>query len=85
MKEFIHADFFDLSAIVQQLQGYNACFFCLGTTAIGVDEETYFKTTNALTLNFASTLSKLNKKYVSIMFQAQALIQAKKGVPIGVE
>jgi hypothetical protein len=60
LKEIIHADFFDLSAIEQQLQGYNACFFCLGTTSVGVDEETYFKMTYTLTLNFASTLSKLN-------------------------
>jgi putative NADH-flavin reductase len=43
LKEIIHADFFDLSAIEQQLQGYNACFFCLGTTSVGVDEETYSK------------------------------------------
>jgi len=30
LKEIIHADFFDLSAIESQLSGYNACFFCLG-------------------------------------------------------
>ncbi len=60
LKEIIHADFFDLSAIEQQLQGYNACFFCLGTTSVGVDEDTYYKMTYTLTLNFATTLSKLN-------------------------
>lgn len=60
LKEIIHSDFFDLSSIEQQLQGYNACFFCLGTTSVGVDEETYYKMTYTLTLNFATTLSKLN-------------------------
>ena len=30
LKEIVHADFFDLSSIEEQLKGYNACFFCLG-------------------------------------------------------
>jgi putative NADH-flavin reductase len=35
LKEIIHADFFDLSAIRDMLTGYNACFFCLGVTSVG--------------------------------------------------
>ncbi|HYD19833.1 MAG TPA: NAD-dependent epimerase/dehydratase family protein, partial [Flavipsychrobacter sp.] len=30
LKEIIHADFYDFSAIENQLSGYNTCFFCLG-------------------------------------------------------
>ena len=60
LKEIIHADFFDLSAIESQLSGYNACFFCLGVSSVGMKEPEYYKITYTLTLNVAETLSKLN-------------------------
>jgi hypothetical protein len=60
LKEIIHSDFFDFSAIESQLSGYNACFFCLGITSVGVDRETYYKMTYTLTMHVAQTLSRLN-------------------------
>lgn len=60
LKEIIHTDFFDFSAIENQLVGYNACFFCLGITSVGVDNEVYYKMTYTLTMHVAETLSKLN-------------------------
>lgn len=60
LKEIIHADFFDFSSIKNQLAGYNACFFCLGITSVGVDDDTYYKMTYTLTMHVAETLSKLN-------------------------
>ena len=60
LKEIIHTDFFDLSAIESQLSGYNACYFCLGVSSIGMKEPEYYKLTYTLTLNLAQTLSKLN-------------------------
>lgn len=60
LKEIIHADFFDFSAIEHQLSGYNACFFCLGISSVGVDVETYYKMTYTLTMHVAQTLSRLN-------------------------
>ncbi len=60
LKEIIHKDFFDISAIESQLSGSNACFFCLGVSSIGMKETEYYKLTYTLTLNFATTLSKLN-------------------------
>lgn len=62
LKEIIHDDFYDLSAIADQLSGYNACFFCLGVTSIGKNEEEYYRLTHTLTLNVAQVLSKLNPK-----------------------
>lgn len=61
LKEIIHTDFFDFSAIESQLGGYNACFFCLGVSSIGMKEPEYYKKTYTLTLHVAGTLSKLNK------------------------
>ncbi|MBO9672592.1 MAG: epimerase [Sphingobacteriaceae bacterium] len=60
LKEIIHPDFFDFTAIENQLTGYNACFFCLGITSVGVDQETYYKMTYTLTMHVAQTLSRLN-------------------------
>jgi len=60
LKEIIHKDFFDLSAIEDQLSGYNACYFCLGVSSVGMKEPEYYKLTYTLTLNVAQTLSRLN-------------------------
>ncbi|MEP7141797.1 MAG: NAD-dependent epimerase/dehydratase family protein [Ferruginibacter sp.] len=60
LKEIIHPDFFDFSAIENQLTGYNACFFCLGVSSVGMKEDAYYKMTYTLTLHIAGTLSKLN-------------------------
>jgi hypothetical protein len=60
LKEIIHKDFFDISTIEDQLSGYNACYFCLGVSSIGMKEPEYYKLTYTLTLNVAQTLSKLN-------------------------
>lgn len=64
LKEIIHSDFFDVSAISNQLAGYNACYFCLGVTSIGKNETEYTKYTYTLTLHFAEMVSKQNPDMV---------------------
>lgn len=58
--EIIHQDFFDLSAIEEQLAGYDACFFCLGVSSVGMKEPEYYRLTYTLTMHVAQTLSRLN-------------------------
>ncbi|MDQ2752466.1 MAG: epimerase [Bacteroidota bacterium] len=58
--EIIHDDFYNLSSIENKLSGYNACFFCLGISSIGILKEEYFKITYTLTMHLAETLSKVN-------------------------
>ncbi|WP_295718618.1 NAD-dependent epimerase/dehydratase family protein [Mucilaginibacter sp.] len=60
LKEIIHADFLDLSAISDKLTGYNACFFCLGVTSVGKKADEYYELTYTLTMHVAETLAKLN-------------------------
>jgi hypothetical protein len=60
LKEIIHADFFDLSPIQDQLVNYNACFFCLGVSSIGMKEPEYRHLTYDLTMNMAQLLCKQN-------------------------
>ena len=60
LREVIHADFFNLAPIEQQLVGYNACFFCLGISSVGISKEEYKRVTYDLTLNVGQVLAKLN-------------------------
>jgi uncharacterized protein YbjT (DUF2867 family) len=60
LKEIVHADFLNLSSVEDRLSGYNACFFCLGTTSVGVSADDYYRSTYTLTLHVAETLIKLN-------------------------
>jgi hypothetical protein len=60
LKEIIHFDFFDLTSLESQLAGYNACFFCLGVSSIGMKEPEYTRNSYMLTMNVAGTLCRLN-------------------------
>jgi len=60
LKEIIHNDFFDISPIAQQLTGYDACFFCLGVSSIGMKEPEYTRLTYTLTMHVAQVLAKQN-------------------------
>ena len=51
LRELIHADFFDLTAIEKQLIGYNACFFCLGVSSIGMSTDDYKHVTYDLSVH----------------------------------
>jgi uncharacterized protein YbjT (DUF2867 family) len=60
LKEIVHSNLYDLSSIEDQLKGYDACFFCLGMSSVGVKEPEFTKVTYDLTMHFAETVSKLN-------------------------
>jgi uncharacterized protein YbjT (DUF2867 family) len=60
LQEIVHADFFDLSAIQSRLAGYDACFFCLGVSSVGMSEADYTRVTQELTLEFGRALARLN-------------------------
>jgi uncharacterized protein YbjT (DUF2867 family) len=60
LREIIHLDFFNLEPIEQQLSGFNACFFCLGVSSVGMSKEEYAHITYDLTLNLAQLFAKLN-------------------------
>ncbi|MDR3609400.1 MAG: epimerase [Ignavibacteriaceae bacterium] len=60
LKEIIHNDFYDYSPIKDKLSGYNACFFCLGVSSVGMKEKDYYRVTYDLTIQAATVLSNLN-------------------------
>jgi uncharacterized protein YbjT (DUF2867 family) len=60
LREIVHDNFTDYSAIESELRGYDACFFCLGVSSVGMNEERYRHLTYDITLAAATALSKLN-------------------------
>jgi hypothetical protein len=60
LREIVHRDFYDLSPLQDQLVGYDACYFCLGVSVVGLSEAEYFKITHTLTLHVAGVLSARN-------------------------
>ena len=56
LREIVHQDVYDLAAIEDRLSGYDACFFCLGVSSVGMKEETYRRVTYDLTVSVAKTL-----------------------------
>lgn len=60
LKEIVLSDVGDISSVRDQLRDVNACFFCLGISAIGLSEEEYTRTTYDITLRAAQTLQQIN-------------------------
>lgn len=60
IKEIIHKDFTDLSAIQHNLKNYNACFHCMGVSSAGMKEEQYLKLTYTITENLINVLYNFN-------------------------
>jgi nucleoside-diphosphate-sugar epimerase len=56
LEEVLHNDFFDIAPIQAKLVGYNACFFCLGVSSVGMKEPEYTRMTYDLTMGFARVL-----------------------------
>ena len=79
LREIIHADFFNLVPVAQQLTGYDACFFCLGVTSVGQTEERYRHLTYDITLAAARTLAKLNPGMVFIYVTGRGTDSTEQG------
>ena len=60
LREVLHKDFTDYTAIEPQLSGYDACFFCLGVSSIGMDAERYRHLTYDITMAAAKTLARVS-------------------------
>lgn len=79
LKEIIHQDFLNFAPIERQLSGYDACYFCLGISSVGVDKDTYYKMTYTLTLHVAETLSRHNKGMTFCYVSGKGTDSTEKG------
>jgi uncharacterized protein YbjT (DUF2867 family) len=60
LREIVHKDFSDFSAIQGELSGHDTCFFCLGVSAAGMSEQEYSRVTYDVTMAAARTLAERN-------------------------
>jgi hypothetical protein len=79
LEEIIHTNFFNWSGIEEYLSGYNACFFCLGVSSVGMNENNYTHITYDLTMNAATTLSRLNRDMVFCYVSGAGTDSSEKG------
>ncbi|GAA1032972.1 epimerase [Virgisporangium ochraceum] len=56
LREVVHADLSDLTAIRADLADADACFFCLGVSSAGMAEDAYRRITYDLTMTAARSL-----------------------------
>ena len=79
LREIVHQDVSDLSAIEDRLAGYDACFFCLGVSSVGMKEETYRRVTYDLTVSVAKALAKLNPTMTFIYVSGAGTDSTERG------
>ena len=79
LTEIIHPNFFDISSIAKQLTGFNACFFCLGVSSVGMKEAEYYSSTYTLTMQMAKILSGQNPEMTFCYVSGAGTDSTEKG------
>jgi hypothetical protein len=79
LTEILHANFFDLAPISDQLKEYNACFFCLGVSSVGMKEDEYYSLTYMITMHMAEILSQQNPEMTFCYISGAGTDSTEKG------
>jgi uncharacterized protein YbjT (DUF2867 family) len=79
LREIVHQDLFDFSAIEGQLTGYDACLFCLGVSSAGMKEADYRRVTYDLTLAAAQVLARQNPGMTFLYISGAGTDSTEKG------
>ncbi|GID48320.1 epimerase [Actinoplanes capillaceus] len=62
LRQIVHRDFLDFTAVSGDLAGADACFWGLGVSAVGLSPQDYERITYGFTMAAADTLKALNPK-----------------------
>jgi len=79
LSEIIHKDLSNISSLSESVKGYNACYFCLGVTSLGKNEEEYTRLTYTLTLDFATILASYNPDMTFCYISGASTDSSEKG------
>ena len=79
LRELVHKDFFDFSGIESELAGYDACFFCLGVSSVGMKEADYRRVTYDITMAAARLLARLNPAMTFIYVSGLGTDSSERG------
>lgn len=64
LKELLLSDFKNIAQHKEELKGYDACFFCMGISVLGLNEKEYTDITYYITKAFTDVLYELNSEMV---------------------
>ena len=78
-REVVQTDLTDLSSITAELPTTGACFFCLGISSLGMNEEDYSKITYDLTLAIAEQLVRANPSMTFIYVSGASTDSSERG------
>ncbi|MDI3321043.1 NAD-dependent epimerase/dehydratase family protein [Pinibacter soli] len=79
IKELILHDFFDIHNVREQLNGYNACFYCAGISSRGLNEQQYSRITYDTVMVFANELLRANPSMVFCHISGSHTDSSEKG------
>ena len=79
VRQIVRDDLFDYADIEDELSGYDACFFCLGVSAAGMDEAQYTRITYDLTLAAAQMLARVSPKTTLIYVSGHGTDSSEQG------
>lgn len=79
IKEFLHKDFIDFSALQEDFKGSQACFHCMGVSSAGMNEEQYHKLTYTISEALANTLFDANPSMTFIYVSGEGTDSTEKG------
>jgi len=79
LRDLVHPDLWNYSAVEQDLTGIDACFFCLGIASAGMKEADYERITYGITAAAAETLARLNPRMTFIFVSGAGSDSSEKG------
>ena len=77
--ELVHKDFLDFAAVRERLTGYDACFFCLGVSSVGLSEKEYERITYEYAIRAATTLARQNPEMTFEYISGMGTDSSEKG------
>ena len=79
LRQIVHEDLLHYETIEAQLNGFDACFFCLGVSSAGMKEEGYERVTFGITMASAEVLCRLNPQMTFVYVSGAGTDSSEKG------
>ena len=79
LRYLVRANLQDYSDVEDQLTGFDACFFTLGVSSVGMSEDAYRRITYDITLATARTLARLNPNMTFIYVSGAGTDSTERG------
>jgi uncharacterized protein YbjT (DUF2867 family) len=79
LRAIVHSDLGHYETIEANLSGFDACFFCLGVSSSGLNEEEYKRVTYGITMAAADVLCRLNPRMTFIYVSGAGTDSSERG------